>query len=544
MTLKEHLLNSAIEEWNYFGKQEITGYQKNADGSFKLSAKGNLIPIFKMSGHREEESPYYLRVGEYWTELNESYNGRNDVAWSAAFISFLMKNSKLQKSDFLFNSQHSKYIRKAILSKQNNDVSYGFWGYKLDEYSPEVGDLVCYVRGTAIGKINYDSSSDDYESHSDLVVEKNGNTLRVIGGNVEDSVTMKHLELDNNGFLVDKSKKWFVILKNRLKNSEISINDTIELEIKKYAVTGDGVRLRSYPIKEEQNVIATLFKGFEVDFLQTSNDNQWSKVKYQDKIGWMSNLYLKPISTERFDNNIENILEIVSKSAIINYNWKDRGKAPLGYYQGMALMFARLYCRLKNGDEIVEEISKPATGNPKKDSLSYYEDIFESFGMDNESSGVDTLRHCFVLLTGLGLRESSGRHCVGRDTTADNTTAETAEAGLFQTSYNVRSVSLLLPIVFENYKTKPDGFIEIFTKGVKPCGNNNWGNFGEGNGKEFQQLSKECPGFAVEFTAVAMRNTSNHWGPIINRKVEIKTECDIMFLKVQNYLDQNNIQRI
>lgn len=543
MTLKEHILQTAIKEWNNFGNQEIIGYKKNDDGSYKHSASGNLIPIFKKLGHREDESPFYLQVGKYWASLNETYNGRNDIAWSAAFISFLMKDSNLKKTDFLFNSQHSKYIRKAIVSKLNNDNTYGFWGYKLSEYPPEVGDLVCYVRGTAIGNIEYETNSNDYESHSDLVVEKNGNVLKVIGGNVEDSVTLKHLELDNNGFLVDKSKKWFVILKNRLKDDIITQVDVIPSQNQKFIVTGDGVRLRSLPIKDESNILASLFKEDEVDFIESSNNKEWSKVKYQDKIGWMSNLYLKPMTIEVFGNDIDNILEIVNKSTIINYSWKDRGKAPLGYYQGMALMFARLYCRLKKDDEIAKEIAKPANGNPNKDSLSYYEDIFESLGMDNESAGVDTLRHCFVMMTGLGMRESSGRHCVGRDTTADNTTAETAEAGLFQTSYNARSLNPLLPKIFENYKLNPNGFIEIFNK-VKPCGNNNWENFGEGNGREFQKLSKECPGFAVEFTAVAMRNSYRHWGPIKNRKVEIKSECNVMFLKVQNYIDQNNIQSV
>lgn len=543
MTLNQHLINSAIEEWNFFGNQEITDWKKNSDGSFKLSADGNHIPVFKKLGHREEERPCFLRIGEYWTELNLPYNGRNDIPWSASFISFLMKNASLAKSDFLFNQQHSKYIRKAIVSKLKADNSYGFWGYKIEEYAPEVGDLVCYIRETALGKIDYDSSSDDYESHADLVVEKSRNTLKVIGGNVQDSITMKHLELDNNGFLVDKSKKWFVILKNRLKDSEIS-NRALGLEGRTLIVTGEGVRLRTYPSKTEQPILAVLSKGEEVEYLQISDDKVWSKVKYQDKVGWVSNLYLKQVAAITHGNKIDDIIDIVSKSSIIKYNWKDRGVAPIGYYQGMALMFARLYCRLKKGDEIVAEIAKPANGNPNKDSLTQYEDIFESFGMDNESAGVDTLRHCFVMLTGLGLRESTGRHCVGRDTTAENIDAESAEAGLFQTSYNARKLSPMLPIIFNNYKENPDGFREIFSRQVKPCGNNNWENFGTGNGKEFQQLSKECPGFAVEFTAVAMRNTSRHWGPIINRKVEIKSECDIMFLKVQNYIDKNNIETI
>jgi hypothetical protein len=53
-------------------------------------------------------------------------------------------------------------------------------------------------------------------------------------------------------------------------------------------------------------------------------------------------------------------------------------------------------------------------------------------GMDNSADGVDTLRHLFALQLGLGMRESSGQYCCGRDMSADNVSAETCEAGLFQ----------------------------------------------------------------------------------------------------------------
>ena len=479
MTIKELLIKNAISEWNYFGNQEI---------SFEIKA-GKQQTYFIKFGHREDENPYYLRVAKYWKDaLNLSRNGRDGIAWSAAFISYLMKCAKLQNNNFLFSGQHSEYIRKAILSKQNVDNGYGFWGYRLTEYKPEVGDLICYVRGSAIGKINYDSKSNDYESHTDLVVEKSGNLLKVIGGNVEDSVTMKHILLDESGFLVDTTKNWFVILKNNIKDLEITSEFSTTTQ-QKLIVTGDGVRLRTFPSKEEDNVIDSLFKGDEVGYFESTSDNLWSKVKFKEKTGWVYSLYLKPDINPAVNTTLNDISSIVLESSIIKYNWKDRGLAPLGYYQGMALMFARLYCRLKNGDEIVKEIAKPSLDNLAKDSLAYYNDIFESYGMDNEVAGVDTLRHLFVMMIGLGLRESSGKHCVGRDTTANNIDEETAEAGLFQTSYNARSLSPLLPKIFDNYKAKPDGFLDFFSAGVK-CGENNWNNYGTGEGKIFQKLSK------------------------------------------------------
>ena len=86
-----------------------------------------------------------------------------------------------------------------------------------------------------------------------------------------------------------------------------------------------------------------------------------------------------------------------------------------------------------------------------KDCLAWYNQEFLDLCMDNRADGADTLRHLFVLLTGLGMRESSGRYCEGRDMAALNTTAETAEAGLFQTSYNARFGDPLLPELFAKY---------------------------------------------------------------------------------------------
>ena len=47
---------------------------------------------------------------------------------------------------------------------------------------------------------------------------------------------------------------------------------------------------------------------------------------------------------------IDEIIQIAAKSPIAKYKWKDRGRAPRGYTKGMALTFARVYCKWKAGD--------------------------------------------------------------------------------------------------------------------------------------------------------------------------------------------------
>jgi peptidoglycan hydrolase-like protein with peptidoglycan-binding domain len=272
------------------------------------------------------------------------------------------------------------------------------------------------------------------------------------------------------------------------------------------------------------------------------------------------------IETEFDSNPINAITSIVDKSMIINTFWTNgnRGYAPQGYYYGMALMFATLYDRLKKGEAIASELVKELASSEDKDALRKYNDVFEGLGMHNNSPS-NRLRHLFVLMFGLGLMESNGKYCCGWDRAKENgwggrgtpvsPKPENSEAGLFQTSYDIITsigapTRKTLEDIYANYKENQDGFFEYFSKGAK-CSILDAENYGTGEGYKFQKLSKESPGFSVELTAVALRNISNHWGPIKSKGnrtygLEIKKECNDLLLQVQHYMDdyepENNFQ--
>lgn len=234
------------------------------------------------------------------------------------------------------------------------------------------------------------------------------------------------------------------------------------------------------------------------------------------------------------------IVQVAAQSAIARYHWRDRGVAPSGYIKGMALVYARVYCKFKAGDPAAIEMAKANTGNTGKDALAHYAQEFRAAGMDNSVAGVDTLRHLYVLLIGLGMRESSGHHCAGRDRSANNITADAAEAGLFQASFNLRTASSVLPVLFSQYSTNPSGFREVFQEGAR-CGKADLENFGDGDGREFQRLSKICPAFAAEYAAVGLRNRRQLWGPINRKTAEIRPECDVMLKQVQELVDEYDL---
>jgi peptidoglycan hydrolase-like protein with peptidoglycan-binding domain len=233
------------------------------------------------------------------------------------------------------------------------------------------------------------------------------------------------------------------------------------------------------------------------------------------------------------------IMRIANESDIAGYNWKDRGVAPTGWTQGMALAFGQTYLKLKANHPAAIEMSKART-NSDKDALNLYRDDFEELGMLNEESGADTLRHLYALMLGHGMRESSGQHCCGRDQSADNVQSETAEAGAFQTSYNASNASdpEFDNLMDEYLQELSPGYLEAFSEGVS-CSSKDWDNYGSGRGKEFQDLCKNAPAFSAETCALTLRNLANHYGPILRKESELRPEADEMFEAVQDYIDES-----
>jgi hypothetical protein len=299
----------------------------------------------------------------------------------------------------------------------------------------------------------------------------------------------------------------------------------------------DGeANVRSGP-SQGHEIVAVLHNGEGVDIFAASG--QWRRIAPSQE-QWVHGSLIA-ITGGGAGDAILRITQIAAASSIASFNWPQRGVAPIGYIKGMAVTFARAVCKLRAGDPVAVEMAKAATGSAADDCLVHYRQKFAALEMDNLVAGVDTLRHLFVLMLGLGMRESSGEHCCGRDKSANNFSGEKAEAGLFQTSWNARSEHNLMVPLFEHYRANPDtGFLDIFAEDVT-CNAADLANHGQGTGRVYQELAKKCPAFHTEFTALAMRNTSQHWGPIINRAALLKDTANEMFREVQQFVENNDV---
>jgi hypothetical protein len=164
---------------------------------------------FQRGNGQEHLSPYYRYVGEYWQALGLSLDGRDrGTPWSAAYISFIVRRAGYGNT-FRYAAAHSRYIDDSISKRQNNQPS-AFWGYRLNEHAPQLGDLVCQWR---INPVTFDNRPPGgYTSHCDVIVEVRNNQVRALGGNVDDSVTMKNFAVQNGHLRA--GGQLFAILKN------------------------------------------------------------------------------------------------------------------------------------------------------------------------------------------------------------------------------------------------------------------------------------------------------------------------------------------
>jgi Putative peptidoglycan binding domain len=237
---------------------------------------------------------------------------------------------------------------------------------------------------------------------------------------------------------------------------------------------------------------------------------------------------------------VEEIETAAAESDVADLFWDDRGIAPLAYIRGMALAYATCVRKFERGDMTMYEITKRDLGDTEHDALALYRDRFMQLGMITGIPGRRVLRAVFVFLLGLGMRESSGKHCEGRDQSADNVQSDTCEAGLFQTSWNYHVCATDAEMLFDEYyhaleRTEPQCLLQTFENGVS-CSGDDWESYGSGTGAEFQDLSKCCPAFAVESTAVGIRNLRKHWGPIGRMEVQLVPEAESLFLKIDEIL--------
>jgi hypothetical protein len=219
---REAVVAIALREWRLFG-------QTIDDGT----------------PHDERHKPervtgLWQRVGEYWwLGMNRdapevAWTGKHDgdghvfppendgdFAWSAAFISYVFRIAGAGAA-FPYAADHAVYMNAAKRMALGTDHQWLVTAERPEHYAPVLGDLICHGRGRAASlRFDHLPTPALFPAHCDIVVDRpEPGIISVIGGNIRDAVTMRHVPVTADGRLarpdgvvLDQRQTWMAVLR-------------------------------------------------------------------------------------------------------------------------------------------------------------------------------------------------------------------------------------------------------------------------------------------------------------------------------------------
>ena len=160
--------------------------------------------------------PLSKRVLEYFRGV-----GRSDITdpsaepWSAAFISFVMRDAGALPTVFPFSGNHARYILFGLANRIANRDNASLVYFDRSEIAPRVGDLIGFSRTanvTSRADIERFLPDKFFPSHTDLVIDVSPGKCKVIGGNVGQTIQTATVKIDEFG-KIDPSDKHFFVLR-------------------------------------------------------------------------------------------------------------------------------------------------------------------------------------------------------------------------------------------------------------------------------------------------------------------------------------------
>jgi hypothetical protein len=245
-----------------------------------------------------------------------------------------------------------------------------------------------------------------------------------------------------------------------------------------------------------------------------------------------------------------------------------RGKMPDGYFAGMIHSFVSSVCRAgpkSGGDPYSSKVPPPppvaspkyimagpdrtstSDGNDGHDALLTYQGHPGLLQIDSTRADDQHIINTYSLMMTLGMIESSGKISVGVDTSkkcgenGENCGSSEAETGLFQVSRN--STAFLekqsLEALLQEYRAdKTKCSTDIFAGNQNSAAPNIDGPVFE-NDEAFQVAMKTCPALNAEYTAMLIRQTDAHNGPLLRSEVQPKLECTKILAKAYSAARDN-----
>ncbi|MFT8245898.1 DUF2272 domain-containing protein [Roseomonas sp. BN140053] len=232
--LRERVVGAALAEWESWGKLVLTGWEPVLDGG-AVADPGNFSRILGYWDTVPEGAGVATRHQTTHDALIASLEESGVVpapepaialwanpAWSAAFISFVMRSAGVSEGDFPPAAAHATYV-DSLLSRVSFDPEGApFRPHAPEERAPQPGDLLCADRSRSplYGWTERLGEPGQFRPmHCDVVISGGPGVVQAIGGNVRDVVALRRLPADSQGRVLPAppgESVFFVVFENRL----------------------------------------------------------------------------------------------------------------------------------------------------------------------------------------------------------------------------------------------------------------------------------------------------------------------------------------
>ena len=152
-------------------------------------------------------------VAKYWRAVDKPWDGADcDKPWSAAFVSWLMREAGVPRQAFAGGSLHAEYL--LMIAGQPHDALQRFRLRDVTDYSPRPGDLICAPRDGS-KRARFDQIDPQGPMHCDLVISNVDGVLDSIGGNVRNSLSRTLRHVDRDGLVTGATDRpWQLVVEN------------------------------------------------------------------------------------------------------------------------------------------------------------------------------------------------------------------------------------------------------------------------------------------------------------------------------------------
>ncbi|NKB32769.1 MAG: DUF2272 domain-containing protein [Pseudomonadales bacterium] len=211
--LRQRIVNTAIQEWAYFGytvydlthtRDDNPNYSRQRWTRPRIDSNEAVRVADSIAGYwssTPNSAWIFERQNQSWDSRGAGSRWRNP--WSAAFISWVMCESGLgDPRRFRRAIAHHSYIDQAIRARDDNETLAAYVAHDAGEQVIEPGDMLC--RGS---RPNYQSLEArrsqmgvGARTHCDIVVKLDADKKQImlIGGNVRGWVRLKLLPAEIN----------------------------------------------------------------------------------------------------------------------------------------------------------------------------------------------------------------------------------------------------------------------------------------------------------------------------------------------------------